>query len=122
MSTMIDVNFVEVQETDINTFGQLRFQLSDNPSYAYAYYPSSGNLGGDVHLNPDYDRLGDANGFQHLVVPTLFFIMIGQSGGDRATTRVAPTLFFIMIGQSGGDRATTRVAPTILLSKNINFQ
>ncbi len=30
--------------------------LSDNPTYAYAYYPSTNNpLGGDVHLNPSYD-------------------------------------------------------------------
>ena len=62
--TIINRTFVEVTETP-STFGQVRFMRSTAPSYAYAYYPSSSNLGGDVHLNPSYDRLGDTNGFQH---------------------------------------------------------
>ena len=63
--TMMNLTFVEVSEAS-GSFGQIRFMRSTAPSYAYAYYPSSGsNLGGDVHLNPSYDRLGDTNGFQH---------------------------------------------------------
>ena len=62
--TIINRTFVEVSET-ASTFGQVRFMRSTAPSYAYAYYPSSSNLGGDVHLNSSYDRLGDTNGFQH---------------------------------------------------------
>ncbi|MDJ0731850.1 MAG: Calx-beta domain-containing protein [Crocosphaera sp.] len=65
MSTMIDINFVEVQETDTNTFGKLRFMLSEQPTYAYGYYPSTNPLGGDVHLNPSYDGLENINGFQN---------------------------------------------------------
>lgn len=63
--TMMNRTFVEVVETNTSTFGQIRFMRSTAPSYAYAYYPSTSNLGGDVHLNPSYDRLGDTNGFQH---------------------------------------------------------
>ena len=63
--TMMNLTFVEVTES-AGTFGQIRFMRSTAPSYAYAYYPnSSSNLGGDVHLNPSYDRFGDTNGFQH---------------------------------------------------------
>ena len=62
--TIINRTFVEVNETP-STFGQVRFMRSTAPSYAYAYYPSSSNLGGDVHLKSSYDRLGDTNGFQH---------------------------------------------------------
>ena len=62
--TMINRTFVEVTETP-TTVGQVRVMRSTAPSYAYAYYPSSSNLGGDVHLNPSYDRVGDTNGFQH---------------------------------------------------------
>jgi serralysin len=62
--TTINRAFVEVTET-ASAVGQVRFMRSTAPSYAYAYYPSASNLGGDVHLNPSYDRLGDTNGFQH---------------------------------------------------------
>ena len=62
--TIINRTFVEANETP-STFGQIRFMRSTAPAYAYAYYPSSSNLGGDVHLKSSYDRLGDTNGFQH---------------------------------------------------------
>jgi serralysin len=61
---MMNLTFVEVTEAP-GTFGQIRFMRSTAPAYAYAYYPSTSHLGGDVHLNPSYDRLGDTNGFQH---------------------------------------------------------
>ena len=64
MESVIDINFIEIEETDVNTFGQIRFQLSDDPQYAFAYYPSSSNTGGDVHLNPYYDQFGGYNDFQ----------------------------------------------------------
>jgi serralysin len=64
LENVINIDFVEVQETNTSTYGQLRFQLSDAPNYAYGYYPSTHVLGGDIHLNPNYDRLGDTNGFQ----------------------------------------------------------
>ena len=67
LSTMMNVTFVEVTETS-STIGYIRFMDSTAPGYAYAYYPSSTamfSLSGDVHLNVNYDRLGDTNGFQH---------------------------------------------------------
>ncbi|MEQ1898550.1 MAG: PKD domain-containing protein [Vicinamibacterales bacterium] len=62
--TMMNRTFVEVTETS-TAYGTIRFMDSTAPGYAYAYYPSSNPLGGDVHLNINYDRLGDTNGFQH---------------------------------------------------------
>jgi serralysin len=63
---VINIDFVEVTETS-NNIGQIRFMLSNGPSYAYAYYPTSSsmfNLAGDVHLNPSYDHSSNTNGFQ----------------------------------------------------------
>ncbi|MDJ0730136.1 MAG: M10 family metallopeptidase C-terminal domain-containing protein [Crocosphaera sp.] len=67
LENVIDVDFVEVDETNKDTYGQIRIQNSDNPGYAYAYYPTSpySKLAGDVHLNSSYDRFGDLNGFRH---------------------------------------------------------
>ncbi len=65
LENVIDVDFVEVKETDPNTFGKIRIMDSDGPNYAYAYYPGFSKLSGDVHLKTSYDRLGDTNGFQH---------------------------------------------------------
>ncbi len=65
--TLVNRTFVEVTETT-NSIGMIRLMLSNNPSYAYAYYPTNASMtsvAGDVHLNPSYDRLGDTNGFQH---------------------------------------------------------
>jgi serralysin len=67
ISTVINVDLVEVAETS-SSYGRIRIMNSNNPSYAYAYYPSSDTMAsvtGDVHLNPNYDRLGDTNGFQN---------------------------------------------------------
>lgn len=67
LENVIDVDFVEVTET-ANDYGRLRIMRSDNPNYAYAYYPNSDALGsrsGDVHLKTSYDHLGNTNGFQH---------------------------------------------------------
>jgi serralysin len=68
IATLIDVDFVEVDEpTEISAdIGRIRFFLNPNASYAYALYPSSDALyhtAGDVHLNPNYDYFG-GNGFQ----------------------------------------------------------
>ncbi len=67
LENVIDVDFVEIDEINKNTYGDIRIQDSNNPSYAYAYYPTSpySKVAGDVHLNSNYDRLGDTNGFQH---------------------------------------------------------
>ncbi len=66
-ATFLNMDFVEVTETPTQ-IGFLRFMLTSDTVYARAFYPSSTilfHVAGDVHLNPDYDRLGDTNGFQH---------------------------------------------------------
>jgi serralysin len=66
-STLINIPIVEVTETS-NNIGLIRFMLSNGPSYAYAYYPSSStmfSLAGDVHLRSTYDHATDTNGFQN---------------------------------------------------------
>ena len=65
VETFIDLNFEEVSETDTSTYGQLRYMLSDDPSYAKAYYPGGSDRSGDVHFNPDYDKVDNLNGFQN---------------------------------------------------------
>ena len=65
VETFIDVDFVEVEETNTSTFGQIRYMLSDGPSYAYAYLPYGGNRSGDVHLKTSFDRIDSVNGFQN---------------------------------------------------------
>ncbi|ACB50264.1 putative peptidase [Crocosphaera subtropica ATCC 51142] len=67
LENVIDVDFVEVDEINKDTYGDIRIQDSNNPNYAYAYYPTSpySKVAGDVHLNSNYDRYGDTNGFQH---------------------------------------------------------
>ncbi|MCC6955069.1 MAG: PKD domain-containing protein, partial [Deltaproteobacteria bacterium] len=65
--TVINVTFVEVEES-VSNVGLIRIMDSDNPGYAYAYYPFGNTMmsvAGDVHLKTTYDRLGDTNGFQH---------------------------------------------------------
>jgi serralysin len=67
-SSFINVNFQEVTETNTN-YGRLRFMLSNAPTYAYAYLPTSdalANVAGDVHLTPIED-VGESswNGFQN---------------------------------------------------------
>ncbi|MDJ0659494.1 MAG: M10 family metallopeptidase [Crocosphaera sp.] len=68
LENVINVDFVEVQETNSKTYGGIRIQNSDNPGYAYAYYPSSpySKVAGDIHLKTSYDRFGDLNGFRHI--------------------------------------------------------
>lgn len=65
--SFMNVTFTEVAET-AGSVGAIRVMTSTQDTYAYAYFPSSStgaNVGGDVHLNPAYDRVGDTNGFQN---------------------------------------------------------
>lgn len=48
-SNVADVHFVEVADDDAG-HGDIRFGRSNDPGTAYAYYPSSSELGGDVWL------------------------------------------------------------------------
>ncbi len=65
LETFTDLDFVEIEETDSNTFGQLRYLLSDDPAYAYAYFPNADPRGGDIHLNPNYENDLNTNGFEN---------------------------------------------------------
>ena len=62
-SSVINFSFTEVTETT-STHGDLRFAESDLPSTAWAYYPSSMDLGGDVWFNNSkswYDNPAQGN-------------------------------------------------------------
>ncbi|MDJ0647402.1 MAG: M10 family metallopeptidase [Xenococcaceae cyanobacterium MO_188.B19] len=67
LETIVDIDFVEVAETSTDTFGQLRYMLSErlDYNYAWAYYPSSSDIGGDIHLRESYDHQTNTNGFQN---------------------------------------------------------
>ncbi len=50
----IELDFVEVNDS-ANSYGEIRFQNSNGPAYAYAYYPTGiTDLAGDIHLNPTF--------------------------------------------------------------------
>jgi serralysin len=62
-SSYINVTFTEVTET-ATAHGDLRFAESDQPSTAWAYYPSSMDLGGDAWFNNSknwYDNPAQGN-------------------------------------------------------------
>lgn len=66
LETVINIDFQEVTETSrTSPVGTLRYMLSNNPGYAYAYYPSTFfQQGGDVHLNPGFNNSSSGNGFE----------------------------------------------------------
>lgn len=66
LETVINIDFQEVTETSTSDpVGTLRYMLSNNPSYAYAYYPFTHHpVGGDVHLKPSYQNTSSTNGFE----------------------------------------------------------
>lgn len=50
----INLDFVEVPDT-ANSYGEIRYQLSNGPAYAYAYYPTGiSDLAGDIHFTPTF--------------------------------------------------------------------
>jgi Ca2+-binding RTX toxin-like protein len=63
IQSLINVNFTEVADSR-NSYGQIRLLLSNDPSYAYTYYPFSSPEAGDVHFNPSYDNANSTNGLQ----------------------------------------------------------
>ncbi len=75
--TFVNIDFQEVTESStgsgdntIDTYGQIRYMLSDFSGYAYAYSPIEHPdatvvpRAGDVHLNYTYDNASSTNGFQ----------------------------------------------------------
>jgi Ca2+-binding RTX toxin-like protein len=68
LETIINLDFVELIETNTNIYGTLRLMNSNGPNYAYAYYPSSSyKIGGDIHIKTSYDtyNLNDNSAFQN---------------------------------------------------------
>lgn len=78
IETFVNIDFLEVTESStgsvddpIDTYGQIRYMLSDFSGYAYAYSPVNSPdptvapRAGDVHLNSGYDNTSSNNGFQN---------------------------------------------------------
>lgn len=64
LENLVDLEFIEITETASNV-GTIRYMLSNEPGYAYAYIPISWHpAGGDVHLSSAYDNNIGTNGFQ----------------------------------------------------------
>jgi serralysin len=65
LESTLNIDFVEVSETE-SSIGDIRYMLSNGPSYAYAYEPVdlTEPLAGDIHLNPTYQNANDTNGFE----------------------------------------------------------
>jgi subtilisin-like proprotein convertase family protein len=61
LSAFINIDFEEVDEAVGGQVGDIRLQTTnESGAYAYAYYPS----GGDVYLGASYDNANGTNGFQ----------------------------------------------------------
>ncbi len=96
LESFINVSFVEVADT-VSSYGVLRYMFSNRTDYAYAYYPDSG-VGGDVHLNPNYESDSEGKfsgspgnyGYMSLIHETLHALGLkhpgnynGSGTGDR---------------------------------------
>jgi serralysin len=67
LSNVVNVEFQEVAESAPDGYGIIRIMLSDGPTYAYSYFPSSFfpfGLAGDIHLNHSYQHALDLNGWE----------------------------------------------------------
>lgn len=97
LATYLNVNFVEVADTQ-TTYGVVRYMFSTGPGYAYAYYPSTDRLGGDVHLNASYesDPLNQFSGaegsygYMGLIHETCHAIALKHPGNYDAGSGSAP--------------------------------
>ncbi|MDJ0536314.1 MAG: M10 family metallopeptidase [Xenococcaceae cyanobacterium MO_207.B15] len=119
LETVVDIDFVEVEETDTNTYGQIRYMFSDGPNYAYAYYPNNyWDIGGDIHFNPSYDYEGGTNGFQndpgkhgYMSIIHEMFHALGlkhpQDGNPNLTTSDDNTAHTVMSYKFTGNSAGT---------------
>ncbi len=79
METVLNIDFQEVTET-ATSYGTLRYMLSSNPGYAYAYYPSGHVLGGDVHLKNTYQENTTSNGFERAPGNHGYMTLIHETG------------------------------------------
>ncbi len=75
----INLDFVEVPDST-NSYGEIRYQNSNGPAYAYAYYPTGiSDLAGDIHLTPTFgsESLG---GFSVEPGTYAYFTLIHETG------------------------------------------
>jgi serralysin len=72
-----NLNFVEIADTSTNV-GDVRFGNSDDPSTAWAYYPSSNPVGGDVWFGKNFNYSSDVDGTYSLAT---FIHEIGHAIG-----------------------------------------
>ncbi len=61
---LLNITFTEVTEAP-GTYGKIRYQVANDPNYAYAYYPNEvSQVGGDVFFKNTDDINDGGNGFQ----------------------------------------------------------
>jgi Domain of unknown function (DUF4114)/Metallo-peptidase family M12B Reprolysin-like len=84
ISKYINITFQEVTEDNsINTgqvYGTIRYMLSSQPDYAYAYYPGYSNISGDIFLQASYDNNTTTNGFQTIPGNHGYMTLIHETG------------------------------------------
>jgi Ca2+-binding RTX toxin-like protein len=79
IQSLINVNFTEVADSR-NSYGQIRLLLSNDPFYAYTYYPFGSPEAGDVHVNPNYDNANSTNGLQKGIGSHGYMTLIHEIG------------------------------------------
>jgi hypothetical protein len=83
ISKYINITFQEVIEENSVTgqvYGQIRYILSNQPDYAYAYYPGNSNISGDIFLRDNYDNNTTTNGFQTIPGNHGYMTLIHETG------------------------------------------
>jgi hypothetical protein len=83
ISKYINITFQEVTEENSVTgqvYGKIRYILSNQPDYAYAYYPGNSNISGDVFLRDNYDNNTTTNGFQTIPGNHGYMTLIHETG------------------------------------------
>ena len=129
-SAVANVTFTEVTES-ATTHGDLRYAESNNPSTAWAYYPSTSELGGDVWANNSthwYDNpvkgnyafltmiheTGHAMGLKHPHEATLNF---GAMPADHDSLEYSVMSYHSYVGSSlsGYTNASTSYPTTLMM-------
>ncbi len=82
LETVINIDFQEVDEATTGTYGNLRYMVSDNAEYAYAYFPSNFlDVGGDVHLSANWvNQTPNGGGFDELPGSYGYEALIHETG------------------------------------------
>lgn len=93
---LINVNFIEMPDS-ADSYGQIRYVFSSMAGAAYTYLPSDSPLGGDVHLNPNYQAAFEAGPgtfrYETLIHETMHALGLKHPGNyDSAGTPNPPYL------------------------------